>query len=67
MPILIEEKQKKGKSMKDFVERFKNFSLGCPKGMPLSMLLQSCRYNLCVDIETNAGMLHAHTWKELQE
>lgn len=39
MPTLIEEKQIKGESMKDFVERFKNLFLRYSEGMPLSILL----------------------------
>lgn len=66
-PTLIEEKHKKGKSLKDFVEKFKNLSFRCPKSMPLSMLLQICRHNLHENIETNIDIVHVHIWKELYE
>lgn len=39
MSILIEEKQRKGECVKDFIERFRNLSLRCPEGMPLFILL----------------------------
>lgn len=53
--------------MKDFIKRFKNLSLGCPEEMPLSILLQTCKYNLRAEIEIYMGPVRAHTWKELQE
>lgn len=51
MPTLIEEKQRKDGSVKDFIEKLYNLSLRCPEGMPLLMLLQIYRYNLLAKIE----------------
>lgn len=61
MPALIEEKQTKGESMKDFIKGFRIFSVRYPEGIPLSMLLQICRHKLYTDIETNMGTVCAHT------
>lgn len=62
-----DEKQIKCKSIKDFIERFKKFSLRCPEGMPLSMLVQTYRHNLHADIETNISIVCTFTWKELHQ
>lgn len=67
MPTLIEEKQRKGEAVKDFIERLRNLFLRCPEGMPLSMLLQTCRCNLHAKIKSNMGVVRAHTGKKLQE
>lgn len=63
----MEEKQKKGVVAKNFIGKFRNLSLRCPEGMPLSMLLQTCRHNLCAEIESNMCVVWAHSWKEFQE
>lgn len=39
MHIHIEEKQRKGKFVKNIIERFKNLFLRSPESIPLSMLL----------------------------
>ena len=39
----------------------------CPAGMPLSMLLQTCRHNFLDRIEVHMGAVKTHTWKELVE
>lgn len=68
MPTLIEEKKKKGKSVNDFIKRFRNlfsYFLICLEGMSLSMLLKPYRHNLCVDIKTNMCAVRALSWKEL--
>ena len=41
---LLSTVQRKGESVRDYIERFRNLSLMCPAGMPLPMLLQTCRY-----------------------
>ena len=43
MDKLLSTVQKKGESVCDYIERFKNLSLMCPVGMPLPMLLQTCQ------------------------
>jgi hypothetical protein len=67
MAKLFEAKQTEKESIKDFIERFRNLSLLCPPGMPLSMLLQTCRYNFLYRIEKLMGSVKAHSWKELVE
>ena len=39
----------------------------CPAGMPLPMLLQTCRHNFLDQVEIRMGTVKAHTWKELVE
>ena len=57
----------KGESVCDYIERFRNLSLMCPVGMPLPMLLQTCRHNFLDQVEIRMGAVKAHTWKELVE
>ena len=59
--------QKKGESIRDYIEQFRNLSLMCPAGMPLPMLLQTCRHNFLDQVEIRIGAVKAHTWKELVE
>ena len=67
MNKLLEAKQKPQEPIKDFIERSCNLSLLCPVGMPLSMLLQTCRHNFLDKVEDRMGAVKAHTWKELVE
>jgi len=67
MDKLLSTVQKKGESVRDYIERFKNLSLMCPAGMPLPMLLQTCRHNFLDQVEIRMGAVKAHTWKELVE
>jgi len=39
----------------------------CPAGMPLPMLLQTCKHNFLNQVEIRMGAVKAHTWKELVE
>jgi len=39
----------------------------CPAGMPLPMLLQTCRHNFLDQVKVRMGAVKAHTWKELVE
>jgi len=57
--------QKKGKSVRDYIKKFRNLSLMCPPGMSLPMLLQTCRHNFLDQVEIHMGAVKAHTWKEL--
>jgi len=43
---LIAAKQKKGESIKTFVERCRSMELRCPSGMTPSTLVETCCYNL---------------------
>ena len=67
MDKLFSTVQKKGESVRDYIERFRNLSLMCPAGMPLPMLLQTCRHNFLDQVEIRMGAVKAHTWKELGE
>jgi len=67
MNKLLEAKQKPQEPIKDFIERFRNLSLLCPAGMPLSMLLQTSRHNFLDKVEDRMEVVKAHTWKELVE
>jgi len=67
MDKLLSIVKKKGESVRDYIERFRNLSLMCPTGMPLPMLLQTCRHNFLDQIEVRMGAVKAHTWKELVE
>ena len=51
MDKLLSTVQKKGESVRDYIERFRNLSLMCPAGMPLPMLLQTCRHNFLDQVE----------------
>jgi len=51
--------------MREYVERFHNLSLMCSAGMPLHMLLQTCRHNFLNRVNVRMGAVKAHTWKEL--
>ena len=65
MDKLLSTVQRKGKSVSDHIERFRNLSLMCPAGMPLPMLLQTCRHYFLDQVEIRMGAVKAHTWKEL--
>ena len=39
----------------------------CPVGMPLPMLLQTCRHKFLDQAEIRMGDVKAHTWKEIVE
>ena len=67
MDKLLSTAQKGGESVREYIERFRNLSLMCPTGMPLSMLLQTCRHNFLDQVKVRMGSVKAHTWKELIE
>ena len=67
MDKLLSTVQRKGESVHDYIERFRNLSLICSAGMSLPMLLQTCRHNLLDQVEIRMGAVKAHTWKELVE
>jgi len=41
VPTLLAAKQKKGESIKTFVERFQSMALRCPRGMTQSTLVET--------------------------
>ena len=53
--------------MREYIERLRNLSLMCPAGMPLSILLQTCRHNFFNKVKIRMGAVKAHTWKEFVE
>jgi len=61
---LLSTAQKEGESVRDYIERFRNLSLLCPVGMPLPMLIQTCRHNFLNKMKIHMGVVKAHTWKE---
>ena len=67
MDKLLSTVQRKGESVRDYIERFKNLSLMCPAGMQLPLLLQTYRHNFLDQVEIRMGAVKAHTWKELLE
>jgi len=67
MDKILSTVQKGGEFVWEYIDRFYNLSLMCPAGMPLPMLLQTCRHNFLGRIEVRMGAVKAHTWKELVE
>jgi len=67
MDKLLLTVQKGGKSVREYIERFHSLSLMCPAGMPLPMLLQTCRHNFLDQVEVRTRAVKANTWKELVE
>ena len=61
MHKLMDTKHKPKEPVKDFIERFRNLSLLCPAGMPLSMLLQTCRLNFLDKLEDRMRAVKAHS------
>ena len=59
--------QEGGESVRDYIERFHNLSFMCLAGMPLPMLLQTCRYNFFDKVKVRMGAVKVYTWKELIE
>jgi hypothetical protein len=65
MATLMEEKQKKGESISDFVKRFRNKSLHCRDTISESSLLEMCRNNISIRVLSRMGAVKANSWKEL--
>jgi len=61
VPTLLAAKQKKGESIKTFVERFQRMVLCCPDGMTHSTLDQTCYYNLQIALLVQMGVAEYHT------
>jgi len=61
MVKLLSTAQKEGESVRGYIERFCNISLLCPAGMPLPMLIQTCRHNFLDKVEDRMGAVKALT------
>ena len=64
-PTLLAAKQKKGKSIITFIERFLSMALRCPSGMTQSTLVEMCRHNLQTSLFAQMVVEECHTWKQL--
>jgi len=51
---------KGGESVREYIEKFHNLSLMSPTGMPLPMLLQTCRHNFLDKVEVYEGCQSPH-------
>ena len=65
LPTLLATKQKKGESVKTFVERFRNLALQCPSGMVQTTLVETCRHNLQTTLLAHMGVAECKSWKQL--
>jgi len=65
MPTLLATKQRKGESVKSFVERFRNMALRCPSGMTQATLVETCRHNLQTSLLAQIGVAESRTWKAI--
>jgi len=65
MPTLLEIKQRKGESVKAFVERFQNMTLWYPSSMTQDTLVETCRRNLQTSLLAQIGVAGSRTWKQL--
>ena len=52
---LLSMVQKEGESVREYIERFHNLSLMRPAGMPLPMMLQTCRHNFLDRVKVRMG------------
>ena len=65
LPTLLATKQKKGESIKSFVERFRNLELQCPSGMTQTTLVETCRHNMQTMLLAHIGVEDCKLWKQL--
>ena len=65
VPTLLTTKQKKGKSIKTFIERFWSMALRCPSGMTQSTLVEMCHFNLQTFLLAQTGVAKYRAWKQL--
>jgi len=61
MDKLLSTVQNGGESVRDYIEKFHNLSLLCLAGMPVPMLLQTCRHNFLDKMKVHMGAVKAHT------
>jgi len=60
MLTLLTAKQKKGESIKTYIERFQSMALRCPSGMTQSTLVETCHHNLQTFLLTQMGGRMSH-------
>ena len=60
---LLTNNQKKGESIKTFIERIQSVALRCPSGMTQSILVETCRHNLQISLLAQMGVTECLTWK----
>jgi len=65
MPTLLATRQRKGESVKAFVERFQNMALRCPSGMTQDTLVETYCHNLQTSLLPQIGVAESCTWKYL--
>jgi len=65
IPILLATKQKKGESIKVFVDRFRSMVPRCRSGMTQFILVETCHHNLQFTPLTQIGVAECSTWKQL--
>jgi len=65
VPTLLAAKQKKGESIKTFIERFQSMALRCPSGMTQSTLVKTCRHNLHSSLLAQIGVAKCRSRKQL--
>ena len=65
VPTLLATKQKKGESVKAFVECFRSMALKCQSGMTSATLVETCRHNLQTSLLTQMGVADCTSWKQL--
>ena len=63
VPTLLATKQKKGESIKTFIERFRSMTLCCPSDMTQSSPVEICRHNLQTSLLAQVGVAECCTWK----
>ena len=65
VPTFLTMKQKKGESIKLFVERFQSMALRCPSGMTQTTLEEPCLHNLQTTLLAQIKVTECRTWKKL--
>ena len=62
---LLATKQRKGESIKTYVERFRSMALRCPSGMTQSTLVETYRHNLQTQLLAQMGVVECRSWRQL--
>ena len=65
MPTLLAVKQKKGESIKTFVERFWSLALRCSSGITQPTLVEMYHHNLQTTPLARIEVAECHIWKQL--
>ena len=61
VPTLLVAKQKKGESIKTFIERFQSMALRCPSSITQSTLVETCHHNLQTFLLAQMGLAECRT------